>query len=268
MEWIEECFELFTRSHLRGQYQLLIVDGHASHMSTEMIKFTRARKIICLCLPPHSTNLLQPLDVGVFGPLKQNFKKLLSDKTCFSTYNINKTDFISLIQITRRQGISSQNVQSAWRAIILIPYNLTVVFQKNLIHSKNNSISAIDNTGASSNTPIQTRFFSGAIPPTPENIDQVTEIEEFVSFFQDQTLDLPKLILLYKTFKAAILALTDWIIINLTNTELLAANTQKKQQVERTRIQYGGRGARVLSMKDVEDRKQLAENKKKDKEAK
>ena len=47
----------------------------------------------------------------------------------------------------------------------------------------------------------------------------------------------------------------------------MVANTQKKQREKRSRIQYGSQSARVLSMKDVEDRRQLAENKKKDKEA-
>ncbi len=123
----------------------------------------------------------------------------------------------------------------------------------------------MDDAGASCNTPIQTRFFSGAIPATPGNTEQVTEV---VSFFQDQTLDSLKLILLHKTLKAARLAMSDGVILNRTNTELLAANTQKKRQAERTGIQYVGQGARVLSMKDVEDRRQLAENKKKDKVAK
>ena len=101
MEWMKECFEPYTRSQLRGEYRLLIVDGHASHVSTEFITFTQKHKIICLCLPSPSTYLLQPLNVSVFGPLKQNYQKLLSKKTRFSTYNIDKTDFISLIQEAR-----------------------------------------------------------------------------------------------------------------------------------------------------------------------
>ncbi len=126
----------------------------------------------------------------------------------------------------------------------------------------------MDDTGASSNTLIQTWFFPGAIPPTPRNIEQVIEVEELVSLFWDQTLDLAKLILLHKTFKEAKLTMANRVILNRTNTELLAANTQKKRQAERTEIQYGGQCARIWSMKDVEDRRQLAENKKKDKKAK
>ncbi len=268
MEWMEECFEPFTRSHFRSEYRLLIVDGHAFQVSTEFITFTRAYKIIYLCLPSDSTHLLQLLDVSVFATLKQNYKKLLYEKTCFSTYNIDKTDFISLIQKARRQSINPQNIQSAWETTGLIPYNPAVVFQNFLVYSKDNSASDINDTGASSNTLIQTRFFSEAIPLTPRNIDQVTEVEKLVSLFWDQTLDSLKLILLHKTLKAARLAIADRVILNCTNTELLAANTQKKQRAELTEIQYSGQGAHVLSMKDVEDRKQLAENKKKDKEAK
>lgn len=83
---------------------MLIVNGHASHVSTEFIRFAREHKIVCLCLPAHSTHLLQPLDVGVFGPLKQNYKTLLAEKTRFTTYSLDKADFISLIQKARQQG--------------------------------------------------------------------------------------------------------------------------------------------------------------------
>ncbi len=121
--------------------------------------------------------MLQPLDVGVFGPLKQNYKKLLSEKTRFSTYNVDKADFISLIQKARRQGLTSRNIQSAWRVTEFILYNPTVVFQKLSIHANDISASDIVNTRASSNTPLPTQFFSGAIPPTPGNVEQVTEIE-------------------------------------------------------------------------------------------
>ncbi len=72
-----------TRSYLWSQYWLLVVDGHASHMSTKFIKFTRVHKIICLCLSLHLTHLLQSLDVSVFCPLKQNYKKLLAEKNSF-----------------------------------------------------------------------------------------------------------------------------------------------------------------------------------------
>ena len=62
--------------------------------------------------------------------------------------------------------------------------------------------------------------------------------------------------------------MADRIVLNCTNTELLAANTQKKRRAQHTGIQYDSQGAYVLSLEDVEERKQLAKNKRKDKEAK
>ncbi|KIK64629.1 hypothetical protein GYMLUDRAFT_160501 [Collybiopsis luxurians FD-317 M1] len=49
---------------------LLIYDRHASHVSPKWIDLALANNIILLCLPPHTTHCLQPLDVGCFGPLQ------------------------------------------------------------------------------------------------------------------------------------------------------------------------------------------------------
>jgi hypothetical protein len=48
---------------------MILFDGHSSHITTEVIKFYIAKKILLICLPPHTTHMLQPLDVGVFSPL-------------------------------------------------------------------------------------------------------------------------------------------------------------------------------------------------------
>lgn len=56
--------------------------------------------------------------------------------------------------------------------------------------------------------------------------------------------------------------MADCIVLNRNNTDLLAANTRKKQQAQRTGTQYDGQGARVLSLKDVEKRRRLAETRK------
>lgn len=61
--------------------------------------------------------------------------------------------------------------------------------------------------------------------------------------------------------------MADRVVLNRTNTDLLAANTRKKQRTQRTGLQYDGKGAPVLSLEDVEERRQLAEDKKMDKEA-
>ncbi len=179
MKWMRDCFHPETKDRLRDDHRILIVDGHAFHVSTEFIRFAHEHKIVCLCLPAHSTHLLQPLDVGVFGPLKQNYKTLVAEKIRFTTYNLDKADFISLIQKARQQGINSQNIQSAWRATGLILYDPSVVFNK--ISIPNTEKDTLPTTSI----PLRTRFFSGQIPPTQGNIEQIEEVDELISLFRN-----------------------------------------------------------------------------------
>ena len=54
---------------------LLILDGHSSHVTIEAIELPRSNDVHMLCLPSHTTHILQPLDVGVFKPFKAAFSK-------------------------------------------------------------------------------------------------------------------------------------------------------------------------------------------------
>ena len=71
MEWLAKIFEPQTTT--AGRTRVLIVDGHDSHVTIEFIRFCVESSIRLYCLPPHTTHLLQPLDVGLFGPLQHAY---------------------------------------------------------------------------------------------------------------------------------------------------------------------------------------------------
>ena len=49
---------------------LLILDGHKTHtLNLEVINLARANHVTLLCLPPHCSHRLQPLDVGFMKPV-------------------------------------------------------------------------------------------------------------------------------------------------------------------------------------------------------
>ena len=54
---------------------VLLVDGHSTHIDLEVSKFCRDQQIHLYCLPPHTSHILQPLDVGFFGALKRSWGK-------------------------------------------------------------------------------------------------------------------------------------------------------------------------------------------------
>jgi hypothetical protein len=61
-----EHFNRFTKDQCVGKYRMLIFDGHGSHLTPEFLDFCWQHHIRPFQLPPHTTHLLQPLDVGVF----------------------------------------------------------------------------------------------------------------------------------------------------------------------------------------------------------
>lgn len=63
---------------------LVIFDGHGSHLTYNVTCVARANEIILLCLPPNTSHALQPLDVGVFAPMKSARKDIL--KTCTESH--------------------------------------------------------------------------------------------------------------------------------------------------------------------------------------
>jgi len=50
---------------------MLIIDGHSSHITGNIITLCIHNCIDLLIPPPHYSHLLHPLDVSVFGPMKQ-----------------------------------------------------------------------------------------------------------------------------------------------------------------------------------------------------
>ena len=70
--WITDIFVKHT-NHLERPL-LLIYDGHNSHLTYNTVKTCMDNNIRLICLPPHTSHALQPLDVGVFGPLKKAWR--------------------------------------------------------------------------------------------------------------------------------------------------------------------------------------------------
>lgn len=70
-----EWFKLFLQSIPPARPVLLLEDGHASHITIEVIELARKNNVHLLCLPAHTSHILQPLDVGVFKSFKTNYSK-------------------------------------------------------------------------------------------------------------------------------------------------------------------------------------------------
>jgi hypothetical protein len=79
IDWFRKVFLPGAEAHRDPDHPdapfLLIVDGHGSHETAEFLTLAREHNVFIYRLPPHTTHQLQPLDVGVFGPLQREWQK-------------------------------------------------------------------------------------------------------------------------------------------------------------------------------------------------
>jgi hypothetical protein len=95
---------------------LLIQDGHTSHISIELIEAARANDVHLLCLPAHTTHLLQPSDVGVFKSFKSAFSRAYHDYVMKQPGRVVTTDVLaSLVGISWPHAYTPLNIMSGFR---------------------------------------------------------------------------------------------------------------------------------------------------------
>jgi len=120
---LKRVFEPATHQKAKGQQRLLICDGHDSHISGSFISHCIQNRISLLVLPPHTSHLLQPLDVAIFGPLKKKLTTALSYLNEAQLVRIQKAEWIEAYIQARSIAISTRNIESAWRGAGLIPFS-------------------------------------------------------------------------------------------------------------------------------------------------
>lgn len=57
---------------------LLVYDGHSTHVTDIVVSLAKRENITILKLPPHTSHLLQPLDLSVFKSLKDSWDKKIA----------------------------------------------------------------------------------------------------------------------------------------------------------------------------------------------
>jgi hypothetical protein len=102
--WLREVFDKYTRKQIISRHRLLILDGHGSHFTAEFHCFCADNAIILLCLPLHSSHLLQPLDVGCFSVLKRSYGRIVEGWIRIGINHIDKQDFITIYPTARTES--------------------------------------------------------------------------------------------------------------------------------------------------------------------
>ena len=122
LHWIKH-FDKHTRSRKVGVHRLLVLDGHESHHSTEFEQYCQENNIITLCMPAHSSHILQPLDVGCFSPLKRAYGRQIEELVRCNITHITKVEFLSGFKAAHITAMHENNIRGGFRGAGLVPHD-------------------------------------------------------------------------------------------------------------------------------------------------
>lgn len=108
---------------------IYFVDGHKSHMSLEVAEACLKLQIVLISLYPNSTRIIQPADVGVFGPLKHYWKKEVKkfkDENGESA-KITPVTFPEILQRAMKHAFKIKTVSESFKPCGLFPFNADAV---------------------------------------------------------------------------------------------------------------------------------------------
>lgn len=140
LEWLQKVFIPRTQPEDPHAARLLVLDGHGSHESDEFMWECFHNNIYLLFLPPHSSHVLQPLDLSVFSPLKHAYRTQLS-KLGFTPDSSasGKRTFLRCYQKARENALTAQNIKAGWLATGLWPVNIAKPLMSRLLLENNRS---------------------------------------------------------------------------------------------------------------------------------
>ena len=121
---LTDHFEPNARS-ATGDPRLLIIDRwQTSHLTLEFPEFGITYVIHLLCFPSHTTHLLQPLDVGIFGPLEHYYNNKVDDWASVHPYQtISIEDFFPLCKKAHEKALTIVSIKASFAATRIYPFH-------------------------------------------------------------------------------------------------------------------------------------------------
>jgi hypothetical protein len=124
-EWFVKVFLPDAEKHRNPAYPkspiILIIDGHGSHVADEVVTLAVKHRVEIIMLPPHTTHKLQPLDVGVFGPLQKAWQKRCVNKVTTTRIGMQRKDVVREYMLARAAAFKLETIIKAFERCGICP---------------------------------------------------------------------------------------------------------------------------------------------------
>lgn len=147
---------------------LLLYDNHESHLSIAVLNFAKENGVTILTFPPHSTNKLQPLDVGIFKPFSLAYNSAVDS---WLIHHPGKP--ISIYEVAACVGeaflksMLPSNITSAFKKCGIYPYNRNIFTEVDFLPSSVTDRPAPDPASAEDDS---THLHNTALPLSPTSM--------------------------------------------------------------------------------------------------
>jgi DDE superfamily endonuclease/Tc5 transposase DNA-binding domain/helix-turn-helix, Psq domain len=128
-QWIQH-FARLTKPRSALTYRLLLLDGHDSHITWEFAQYCYSQRIKLMRLPPHSTHITQPLDVGIFQVWKHYHSEQIDELVRQGIGEFTRQDFLGSIKVIRQLTFKEKVIRSAFRKTGYIPYSPQIILHQ------------------------------------------------------------------------------------------------------------------------------------------
>jgi hypothetical protein len=245
LEWLKH-FDKRTKQRVIRSHRLLIIDGHESHKSLNFQQYCKDNKIITICMPPHSSHLLQPLNVGCFSPLKTAYGRQAENLMRNKITHITKTEFLPCFIAAHNASITKSNIQGGFRGAGLVPHNPEAVLSKIDVKLRTPSPLPVEDLPWQSQTLRNTQEFRS----------QSTLLKDRLQRHVDSS---PTSIVnaMEKFSKGAAIIAHSMVLLTKRNAELEAANeaatrrkSHKRKGIQREGVLVAEEGVRLTTIKE------------------
>lgn len=135
-KWLDHFISIVRPS--KQNPVVLVLDGHYSHTrNIHVIDRSREVGVFIVCLPPHSTNKMQPLDVAFMFPLKTYYAKAI--ETWLANHPnrvVRKLQVASLFGEAYMQAATLQTAASGFKKTGISPFNPDVFKEEDFLSNQ------------------------------------------------------------------------------------------------------------------------------------
>ena len=113
-QYLEDHFLKFITNREPGQHILLLLDGHRSNITIGLLYRAKAHNIILFILAAHTSQVLQPMDVGCYGPFQKIYHDVCHKFTRTTSCTETRNDVCNLVCKSYNRALSVYNLYSAF----------------------------------------------------------------------------------------------------------------------------------------------------------